>query len=143
MLRLAALTVALFALTLNVGCADSLVTPETLVPGDLIPGGLPPAVGNTTDSFGFAVTADDFAFEQDYALTFTGDASQVGLSVVGYSSGTASLELLDEDGTVLYARNLAQNVAEGAQTVAGRPASAVLRFEGYSGIVSVGVSGAE
>ena len=143
MLRLAALTVALIALTLNVGCADSFVTPETLVPGDLIPGGLPPAVGNTTDSFGFAVTADDLAFEQDYALSFTGDASQVGLSVVGYSNGTASLELLDEDGTVLYARNLAQNVAEGAQTVAGRPASAVLRFEGYSGIVSVGVSGGE
>ena len=141
MLRFAALAVALSFLTLSVGCADSLVTPESLVPGDLIPGGLPPAVGNTTDSFGFAVSADEFAFEQDYVLTFTGDASQVGLSVVGYSSGTASLEVLAEDGTVLYARNLAQNVAEGAQTVTGRPASAVLRFEDYTGIVSIGIAG--
>ncbi|MEM8558070.1 MAG: hypothetical protein AAGG50_09635 [Bacteroidota bacterium] len=140
MLRLAALTVALFSLTLSMGCADSLVTPEALVPEDLIPGGLPPAVGNATDNFGFAVTAADFAFEQDYALTFTGDATQVGLSVVGYTGGTASLELLADDGTVLYARNLAQNLAEGTQTVTGRPARAVLRFEDYSGIVSIGVA---
>ncbi|MEM8557413.1 MAG: hypothetical protein AAGG50_06270 [Bacteroidota bacterium] len=135
------LPTVLLCVALSAGCADSVLAPDNLVPEDLIPAGLPPAVGNATDSFGFAVTAQDFAFEQVYPLTFTGEASTVGLTVVRYAGGEATLELLDEAGTTLYTRNLAQNVAEGTQTVPGRPARAVVRFEDYTGIVSIGVNG--
>jgi hypothetical protein len=101
-----------------------------------------PAVGNARNSFGFSVRARTLDLDQSYLLSFDADSVSVGLAVVGYGAGSAEFQLLDGSGQVLFSRDLGANTAEGNASLAvRRPATARLRFSGYSGIVAIGVGG--
>jgi hypothetical protein len=100
------------------------------------------AVGNEPNAFAFTVQARDFTIEQTYSLAFRSDTTTIGLAVVGYSGGHATLELLDEEGVPIYTRSLAANIAEGtAELSLGHPVRAQLRFAAYTGLVAIGVAG--
>lgn len=99
-----------------------------------------PSVGNQPNAFAFAVLADGLTLDRTYQLTFTSDSSDVGLTVAGYVGGTGSLELRDATGATILTRALDSNIAEGsAGQRIGRPASARIRFTGYSGTVAIGI----
>ena len=101
-----------------------------------------PAVGNAQNSFGFSVLARTLDLDRSYALVFAADSVTVGLAVVGYRAGSAEFQLLDPSGRVLFSRDLAGDIAEGnARFAAARPATARVRFSGYSGTVAIGVAG--
>jgi len=99
-----------------------------------------PTVGSQRNSFAFAVIGRTLELDQSYALSFDADSVSVGLAVTGYAAGSGSLELRDASGQLVFARDLAGNAAEGASApTAARPATARLRFAGYTGMVAIGV----
>ncbi|RMH88651.1 MAG: hypothetical protein D6681_14670 [Calditrichaeota bacterium] len=113
------------------GCTTDTTSPEAVST---------PVVANTTNSFGFSVIARSFTYDQTYTLDFTGDSLDIGVAVTGYRGGTGEFSLFDAQGRAFYTRDLSQNIAEGNAKMTGAvPARAVVKFTGFSGIVSLGV----
>lgn len=134
---------ALFALVFLclAGCV-AVVDPDVDLPDvDLTGATNMPVVGNASNSFGFALIADDAGIDEAYGLSFTADELSIGIAVASYRGGSGSFELVGEDGEVFYRRNLGTNIAEGTTLLSGnRPVRAVVRLDDYSGVVTVGVS---
>ena len=105
--------------------------------------GTSPIVGNAAGSFGVTVMARGLDFEESYALAFDREDARVGLTVAGYETGQAQFAVFDAEGRVLFSRTVDGNVIEGVESTVGRPARAEIRFQAFTGSVSLGVSGAE
>lgn len=100
-----------------------------------------PAVGVTSESFGFAVQAINFSFEDTYASPSVGDSLAVGLAVVGYLSGSALIEVRDSSGTAIDQQTVTQGIAQGTTTIRGTPPYTVhLLFTQFTGTFTLGVN---
>lgn len=135
--RLVAALLLFFAIGVS-ACSDTMVSSS---PDDEMPPATnTPTVGSALNSFGFAVIADGFSLDETYVLDFSGDTLSLGLAVTDYQGGTASLELYGAGDALLYQKDLGRNVAQGTEQVAAQPERAVLRFEGFTGLVALGIS---
>ena len=93
------ITVAIVGL-LAVGCSDALTDPFAE---------FQPEVTNQTDSFAFqASNISGLTGSVDYEWEHTGTTANVDQSTV-VSAGTATVTILDADGTTVYTRNLADD----------------------------------
>jgi len=100
-----------------------------------------PAVGITSESFGFAVQASNFSFEDTYASPTQGDSLAVGLAVVGYLGGSALIEVRDSGGTAIDQQTVTQGIAQGKTTIHGTPPYTVhLLFTQFTGTFTLGVN---
>jgi hypothetical protein len=100
-----------------------------------------PAVGVTPQSFGFAVQASNFTFEDTYASPTQGDSLVVGLAVLGYQRGSALIEVRDSGGTAIDQRTVTQSIAQGQTTIHGTPPYTVhLLFTQFTGTFTLGVA---
>jgi hypothetical protein len=100
-----------------------------------------PAVGVTSQSFGFAVQAINFSFEDTYASPTVGDSLAVGLAVVGYLNGSALIEVRDSSGAAIDQQTVTQGIAQGTTTIHGTPPYTVhLLFTAFTGTFSLGVN---
>lgn len=102
MRRILALPLAMILVAgpLLVGCGDD--DPPTSP-------GIQPEIVNTTDNFQYQVTAVvDYSGTDSYTWENTGTQATINQSTT-VSLGSATLVLLDADGTMVYSRSLAEN----------------------------------
>jgi hypothetical protein len=79
-------------------CGDSTSSP-----------GIQPEIVNATDNFQYQVSAiEDYSGTQTYTWQNTGTTATVNQSA-SVSAGSATLVLLDADGTQVYSRSLAED----------------------------------
>jgi len=79
-------------------CGDSTTSP-----------GIQPEIVNATDNFQYQVSAiEDYSGTQTYTWQNTGTTATVNQSA-SVSAGSATLVLLDADGTQVYSRSLAED----------------------------------
>lgn len=99
-----------------------------------------PAVGLSSDGFGFAVHARDFSSDQTYGPTVYTPGLEVGATLWGYAGGAATLEVRDAGGRIVLTQRLSSNIAQGNAAARGTPPFTVrLTFEHFTGDLSVGV----
>lgn len=105
------------------------------------PGSNAAVVGQSAGRFGFAVQARGWTFDQTYTAELRAATLAVGLAVGGYRGGTGSVTVTDSAGTVVFARDLAGNVAQGNTVVRGRPPHRVrIVAANWAGSLSLGVT---
>ena len=94
-----------------------------------------PQIVNVTDNFSFQVTSvSNITWTYTYQWQNTGDSATVNQATNG-TAGSATLTVLDKNGTQLYSQSLTGNGTFGmAKGVAG-PWTIRVRFTNYSGTI--------
>lgn len=114
---------------LAVGCSDSA---GPLAPYD-------PQIVNVTDNFSFQVTSvSNITWTYTYQWQNTGDSATVNQATNG-TAGSATLTVLDKNGTQLYTQSLSGNGTFGMTK--GVPGAWTIRvqFTNYSGTIDFNV----
>ncbi|HXY68848.1 MAG TPA: hypothetical protein VEH62_05330 [Gemmatimonadales bacterium] len=100
-----------------------------------------PVVGQTAQALGFSVQARGFSFEQRYGSPTQGDSLALGLAVVGYTGGSALIEVTDSSGTMRLQQTVTTSLAQGSTVIHGRPPYQVhLLFDAFSGAFTLAVA---
>lgn len=100
-----------------------------------------PAVGNTVNTFAFAVAANNFTFSEKYPVTFNSNSLTLGLTVTNFRNGDGRLDFINSGDTVYYSIPLNSNIAYGNKDVTGgTPKWIGITLSDFTGQVSIGIA---
>jgi hypothetical protein len=101
-------------------------------------------VGVSPDGLGYALRARDFTSDQQYGPLIQSRSVSVGAAVIGYSGGSATVEIRDVTGSIVLQQTVTSNLAQGSTLVHGVPPFKVwLSFRRFSGTFSLGIGPGE
>ncbi len=101
-----------------------------------------PAIGNTTNSFAFAIAANNFSIDDDYPVNFNTGSLSLGLAITNFRNGGGKLEFINSRDSVFYSVSLNSNMAYGNKDITGEiPAKIHISLTNFSGQLSIGVAG--
>ena len=101
-----------------------------------------PAIGNTTNSFAFAVAANNYSFSEKYLVDFNSNSLSLGLTITNYRNGNGRLELINSKDSVYYSVSLNSNIAYGSKDITLQiPKRIGVTLSNFTGQLSIGIAG--
>ena len=101
-----------------------------------------PAVGNTPNTFAFAIAANYFSINEKYLVEFNSNSISLGLTITNYRNGSGLLEFINNRDSVYYSVFLNSNIAYGSKDIIGQvPKKIGITLSNFTGQLSIGIAG--
>jgi hypothetical protein len=99
-----------------------------------------PVVGLSPNGLGYALRAKNFTSDENYGPVVQTQTVSVGTTVIGYASGSVTIEVRDQTSAVVLHQTVSHNLAQGSTLATGVPPFRVsLGFRRFSGSFSIAV----
>jgi hypothetical protein len=103
-----------------------------------------PVVGVSADGLGYALRARGFTSAEQYGPVVHTKSASVVTAVIGYTAGSAVIEIRDASSAVVMQQTITNNLAQASTVVRGTPPFKVsLSFQHFSGAFSLAVGPAD